>query len=114
MGTTNGIDAKINVDVGDDEVRFEFTVTNTSDTDFDLSFSDTQQYDFVVLDDGNEVWRWSTGMMFAQMIQNKTLESGKSVTFEEVWAEPKKGDYEVVATLEARNADVEARETFSF
>ena len=44
----------------------------------DLQFKDTQRYDFILEDAaGNKVWQWSHGKMFAQVIAQETLASGR-------------------------------------
>lgn len=103
----------LDVSASADSVTFSFTVRNDGDDPVELSFSDAQTHDVVVLDDGTEVWRWSQGRMFAQMLQSETLGPDDAVTYDVEWSDPASGDYEAVATLAARNHDVEARERFS-
>lgn len=104
---------RLDVTASADTVAFAFTVHNDGDAPVDLSFSDAQTHDVAVLEDSAEVWRWSQGRAFAQMLQSDTLGPDESVTFEVEWTDPSPGDYEAVATLAARNHDVEARESFS-
>jgi hypothetical protein len=54
-----------------------------------LNFNTSQQYDFVVSDAaGKTVWKWSQGMMFAQMLTEKALLPGDSYTVTAQWALP--------------------------
>ncbi len=96
-----------------DEVEFTFDVRNDGDGPVDVTFPNACTVDVAVFDGDEEVWRWSEGRMFAQMIQQETFDPGDGVTETLVWEAPSAGDYEAVATLEARNQDAEARATFS-
>ncbi|WP_117591262.1 BsuPI-related putative proteinase inhibitor [Haloprofundus halophilus] len=99
----------------DDLVEFGLTVENRGDERATLSFRDAQRAEFVVSDasgDG-EVWRWSDGRMFAQMLGSETLDPGESTTFEGVWDDPEPGDYVAVGELAAVDADAEAQTKFS-
>ena len=107
------LDGTLDVSVGADAVGFAFTVENAGDEDRELQFSDSQTFDVVVEEDGEAVWRYSEGMMFAQMLSTETLPAGDSETFEAEWEDPAPGDYEARATLEATNADCEASVRFS-
>ena len=109
MSLTGALD----VTASSDSVTFSYTVTNDGDDPVKLSFSDAQTHDVAVLDGGSEVWRWSDGRMFAQMLQSDTLDPSESASYEVEWSNPQSGDYEAVATLAARNQDAEARESFS-
>ena len=97
----------------DGVVEFAFTVTNTGTDDVEMTFSDACLVDVAVLADGEERWRFSEGRMFAQMLVEETLAAGDSETFDVDWESPVPGGYEAVATLEANDADCEARTTFS-
>ena len=107
------LEGTLDVTASSDSVTFTYTVMNDGDDPVKLSFSDAQTHDVAVLDGGSEVWRWSDGRAFAQMMQSDTLDPGESATYEITWSDPSPGDYEAVATLAARNNDVEARKSFS-
>jgi surface antigen len=50
------------------------------------SFPDAQRYDFAAkIQDGDEVWRWSSGMDFAQVLGEETYQPGEQLTFSETW-----------------------------
>ena len=104
---------QLDVDVTEDSVAFAFTVRNEGDERAELTFADAQKADFAVLDGDDEVWRFSDGMMFAQMLQTESIAPGGVVTYDGTWESPRPGDYDVVATLVANNASVEARDSFS-
>lgn len=97
---------------GDDTgnaVLFVFTVTNEGDDPVELQFSDACKAEFVVEDDDEEVWRFTDGRVFAQVLSSETLEPGAATSYEAEWAAPKPGEYVAVAALRARNQTCEAR-----
>ncbi len=50
------------------------------------TFPDAQRYDFAaMMRDGEEVWRWSGGMAFAEITGEETYQPGEQVTFTETW-----------------------------
>lgn len=115
------LDAALQVTVGE-EVSFAFTVTNAGHDPVEVTFRDAGKADFVVYDDSvpadtsradGEVWRWSDGRMFAQMLQTARFEPGEEAVFEAEWPDPSPGDYTAAATLRVRDADVSARTPFS-
>lgn len=92
-----------------DGVRFDFTVTNTSDEPVTLRFSDACTADVAVRDDGREVWRFSDGRMFAQVITEETIGPGESETFDVEWPDPESGEYTAEAELCAQQRVCQAR-----
>ncbi|WP_224336436.1 BsuPI-related putative proteinase inhibitor [Haloprofundus halobius] len=98
-----------------DRVEFELTVENRGDERVTLSFRDARRAEFVVTDTGGggEVWRWSDGRMFAQMLGSETLDPGEATTFESVWDDSEPGEYVAVGELAAVDADAEAQTQFS-
>jgi len=111
--TGKTLDCSLSIDVRDDRVAFTYEVTNPDDEPIDLQFSDGQESDLAIEDDhGTEVWRWSDGRMFAQMLQQKHLAPGETATYEFEWGNPDPGEYEATATLAANNADCEATTAF--
>lgn len=106
------MDASLDVTVADG-VSFRFTVINDGSEPVELTFRDAGQADFAVYDDGDEVWRWSDGRMFAQVLQSARLEPGEEAVFEEEWPDPDPGDYTAEAELRVTDHDVRARTPFS-
>jgi hypothetical protein len=106
------LDAALEVTVGDG-VRFRFTVVNAGDTPVELTFRDACKVDYAVYEDGEEVWRYSDGRVFAQVLSTADLQPGETAAFEETWPEPSPGDYTAEATLRVRERDVGARTPFS-
>lgn len=50
-----------------------------------LRFNSGHVYDFVVSQDGRELWRWSDGRAFHQAVFDHTVDAGTLQTFVEVW-----------------------------
>lgn len=116
-GTDSALVTDVHVDAppGARTVRFALSVVNGTGRRVELSFPSGQTHDFVVLDaTGREVWRWSDGRMFTQLVQNRLLEARDVVTFEERWpAPPSAGRYTLVAVLRSDNHPVEQRVAFA-
>jgi intracellular proteinase inhibitor BsuPI len=95
-------------------VKFSFRVTNTGKKRVELQFPSGQAYEFVVQDSiGREVWRWTTGRMFTQALQNKLLDGGETMSIDEVWDHAlKSGRYTAIATLNSSNFPIEERTEF--
>ncbi|AXR78234.1 BsuPI-related putative proteinase inhibitor [Natrarchaeobaculum sulfurireducens] len=99
-------------DGGTPRVEFAFTVTNEGGEAVDLHFSDAAKAEFVVQDESREVWRFTEGRVFAQMLSTDRLEPGESVTYDGEWDGASQGAYTVIAELQAREATCTARAEF--
>ena len=107
------IASSLDVKVGE-AVQFTFHVTNSSSKRVELRFPSGQTHDVVVLDpQGREVWRWSTGRMFTQAMQNKVLGASDTLTFTETWRPDHAGTFTAVASLLSENYPAEERAAFS-
>lgn len=63
-------------------IGMHLTVYNNSDQAVTFNFPNSQRYDFAVVDSsGREVWRWSDGKGFLQVLGSMTLKPGAAVTF---------------------------------
>ncbi len=50
------------------------------------TFPNAQRYDFAAkIRDGNEVWRWSSDMAFAEILGEETYQPSEQLTFTETW-----------------------------
>ena len=97
----------------DDEVRFEFHVTNVGRKAAEVSFPDGRTHDVVVLDEaGREVWRWSDGRFFTQAIQQHVVRAGDGLAYDAAWERPAPGRYTAVASLASRDFPVTHRVPF--
>jgi len=96
-------------------VKFALSVTNRTSKRVEVNFPSGQTHDFVVLDaTGREVWRWSDGRLFTQLMQNRLLEARDMVTYDERWqAPPSAGSYTLVAVLHSDTHPVEKRVNFN-
>lgn len=78
-------------------MRLILTVTNASAAPVDLAFRSGQSFDFVVLRNEQELWRWSGDQMFTQAIRDETLAAGETLTYEATWRPPAGTGGELVA-----------------
>ena len=107
----------VRVDDGDDGVdgvELALRVTNAGRKRTEINFPNGQMYDFRVVDSaGREVWRWSEGRLFTQSLQNRLLDAGETLSFEERWdAAESHGRFTAVATLNSDNHPIETRANF--
>ena len=89
-------------------VKLIFKVKNPTESFLSFNFTSSQNYDFVVREkeSGFEIWRWSKGNFFSQVLRNLALLPQEAWKFEEVWNykdsernDIKHGVYEAVAIL---------------
>ena len=98
------------------QLAFTFRITNNANKKLELVFPSGQTHDLVVLDAaGEEVWRWSTGRMFTQALQNRVLSSGDTLSYEMIWTPPPANNTPLtaVATLLSENHPLEQRAEFA-
>jgi hypothetical protein len=95
-------------------IHFSLDLTNASKKNVELEFPSGQQYDFAVVDSaGREVYRWGNGRMFTQSLQNRPLDRGETLRFEESLDKPlPSGSYIAVATVRSSNYPVQERVPF--
>ena len=95
-------------------LHFALNVTNAGKKGVELTFPGGQQYDFTVKDSaGREVYRWGKGRMFTQSLQNKVIDGGETMRFEEhAPTTLPAGAYVAVATLRSSNYPVQERVEF--
>ena len=112
--TVTRVTPTFTVQVENNALRFALDVTNVSKKNVELTFPDGQTYDFAVVDsNGREVYRWGTGRMFTQSVQNKTIDGGETLHIAERAAPSlPHGSYVAVATLRSSNFPVQERVAF--
>jgi hypothetical protein len=95
-------------------VNFALHVTNVGDHRVEVNFPNGQTHEFVVLDTlGREVWRWSSGRMFTQALQNREVGANETLSFTERWnPRGRHGHYTALATLRSSNHPIEERVDF--
>jgi hypothetical protein len=113
-GSPAELGSSLNVRVAGDSVHFEVHVTNTTSSPIALEFTTAQRYDFEVSErDGDLVWRWSDGMMFAQALGREDLAPGESRRYMAGWPVPgRQGDFIATARVVSTNYPVELRTGF--
>lgn len=96
-------------------VDFALRVMNNTARTIELDFPSSRTHDFAVLDArGNVVWRWSTGRLFTQTMQSRTVRSRDTLTLAEGWdARNAHGTYTAVALLATDTHPVERRIDFT-
>lgn len=96
-------------------VQFTLDVKNNTNRMVELRFPDGRTHDFVVLDEsGKEVWRWSSGRMFTQALQNKLIKARENAVYADRWvASNAHGKFTAVAILASENHPVEERVEFA-
>jgi hypothetical protein len=95
-------------------VNLALQVTNLANHTVEVNFPSGQTHEFVIVDAlGAEVWRWSTGRMFTQALQNREVDANETLSFREQWdARGHHGTYSAIATLKSSNHPVEERVDF--
>lgn len=94
-------------------VQFAFSVTNAGGGKIEVNFPSGKTHDVVVLDSlGRQVWRWSDGRIFTQLLQNRTLRGADTMEFDGRWANAPRGRYVAVAMLASNNHPIEQRAAF--
>jgi Intracellular proteinase inhibitor len=91
---------------------FTLELVNRSSRPVTLQFRDAQRYDVLIENaQGQEVWRWATGQMFAQMLGQETLPpEGGTLTYHVVTsALLPRGSYTVTGLVPAVDAQMSAR-----
>jgi len=94
-----------------DPVTLIVTIRNRSDAPRTLTLPTSQTHDCIVYaGNDKEVWRWSAGRMFAQVITEQTFTPGESRTIAVRWdlTDPKgaplpPGDYRAVGLIPGRS-----------
>ena len=94
-----------------ESVVMELIVFNRTAENLTFGFGDTQHYDFIIEDtEGNSVWRWGEGRVFAQVLGEETLGPGREeVVYTETYAGPLgPGGYKVIGALISYNRPLSA------
>lgn len=83
-------------------LRLTLTAANHTSRELVLRFKDAQRFDFRLEQAGQEVWRWSQGRMFAQMLGEERLSPGASLSFSATCAEKlAPGRYQITGIIAA-------------
>jgi hypothetical protein len=106
--------ASLQVENLGDSVRFSLRVTNAAPQPVQLTFPTGQSFDFVVLQEGRELWRWSADMMFTQAIRQEALAPEETRTYSASWSPPAatRGRFVVQGFLTAQEHRLEQQTDF--
>ncbi len=87
-------------------ITLTLAVTNPGADPVTLTAPSSQLYDFIVLREGREIWRWSAGQMFLTVLTPLTIAPGQTRAFTETWDQRDRngqpvtpGDYVIVGEL---------------
>jgi hypothetical protein len=67
--------------------KLVLVVENLFDKLLPFKFTSGQNYDFIITDpgDGREIWRWSRGQAFTQVVRSEAIRGDGKWTFEVLW-----------------------------
>ncbi len=71
-------------DIGQ-QVQFTYAIRNRSDKPIIYTFPNSKHFDLWIERGGKEIYRLSTGKMYAQMITTLTLQPGETKSFQVTW-----------------------------
>lgn len=83
-------------------ITITLTVFNYTEDTVSFTFTSSQRYDFFISREGKEIWRWSSGKIFAQVVGEEKIKPGESLTFKETYTSRIKlspGIYQVTGIL---------------
>ena len=96
---------KMNYNV-DETIIMTLKIFNYTEEDIVFYFHNSQRYDFIIEDEeGNEVWRWSDGRMFAMVLGEEILGSNnpKIIYATEYQGQLSPGYYKITGFFVARD-----------
>jgi hypothetical protein len=102
----------ITVEKKDNGALFRLKVKNPTESFLSFNFNSSQKYDFVVREkeSGFEIWRWSKGNFFTQVVHNQALLPEEEWEFKFLWDfkdnernDIQKGEYLVSGILNTRD-----------
>ena len=68
-----------------DPIEFVFTVQNQSPQAISVCFSSAKKYDLVISQANREIWRLSSGKMYAQVLIEESINPGEALRFTYAW-----------------------------
>jgi len=68
-------------------MKLELLVINKADKLLPFKFNSSKSYDFVITDTATEkeVWRWSRGTVFSQVLRSDSIRGNSKWTYSEIW-----------------------------
>ena len=93
----------------EEKINLVVTIRNRSDSNQTLTFPTAQTHDCTVsTPDGEPIWNWSKGRMFAQVLTELTLKAGEEKRYVQAWDQicddgtaAKPGRYTAVGSITA-------------
>jgi hypothetical protein len=84
--TNASFETKARYEIQDSQIAFYFELLNLSGVPQTLTFNTGQQFEITVTDEnGKEVYRYSDGKVFTEVIWEKTINAGESLKWQDVW-----------------------------
>ena len=82
-------------------VLISLKILNRSSDPIRLRFNSAQRYDLIIYRDGKEVWRWSSGKVFAMALGSLLLKPKEERKYTEIFdtSEMAAGDYKLVGII---------------
>ena len=97
-----------------ENITFDLTITNITNTPRSLTLSTSQRYDFIVAGDPGTLWNWSHDKGFLLMITTMRFGPLETKTFREVWNQADNSGVQVPAgTYQAQGFIAIGREKFN-
>ena len=84
--------------------QLSIKISNVGKLPVTLDFSSGQKYDFVVLKNNDEYWRWSKNKRFIMILESLRLKPKESIIFQESLEinEMSKGKYRIVGEITSK------------
>ncbi|MFC5735710.1 BsuPI-related putative proteinase inhibitor [Cytobacillus gottheilii] len=108
-GTSENIRFDVNPSIDNGEVVMDLKLENIGDETVNFDFHSSQKYEIEISDEaGNEIYTYSKGKSFLQVLQNLALTPGESKHWTEKWNFQKEGKelnpgtYKITAALTGR------------
>ncbi|MCS4540909.1 MAG: BsuPI-related putative proteinase inhibitor [Euryarchaeota archaeon] len=83
-------------------VNMTVTILNNGPNPITIEFASSQRYDFIILKNNNEIWRWSADKAFAQVIGSVTLQPGEKQSYFETWKTTQVGTYTLIGIITSK------------
>ncbi|WP_176215226.1 BsuPI-related putative proteinase inhibitor [Cytobacillus gottheilii] len=124
-GANELINFEVSPSIANGELIMDLKIENTGDETVNLEFSTSQKYEIEITDDaGNEIYTYSKGRAFLQVLQNLALTPGERKHWTEKWnfqqegIQLQPGTYKITAAVTGRllkegTGPLIARSTFS-
>jgi len=89
----------------DEPIIITLTVFNYTEDSLTFVFTSSKRYDFIIKKDEKDIWRWSEGRFFAQVMGEEKIEPGETLIYKEIYNPEDKipaGSYSVTGIITCR------------